>query len=221
VHARAACKEQDQNKENDYAYAADGVKAPILAVAPDGKTSHSRYDHSDREYEHEDHVLPSSLTVVGSGLAAPVWADSATRGSAISRFTLASTAWYDNFLVLLRDISGLSHSRKSIAVLFSTVLARQIATGPCLRFAFVHERANSLEHPAWGGGAVARDLTGEDEERSKPAPLKPKGAAPTSCMNGQAMLSFRRFHSGFVYLCRIEQQSRDDDGRIGHAQNQR
>src|ERR1700687_4195573 len=55
VQTPVASKEQHQNKQYDHTYAADGVKAPTPAVVPNGKTPHSRYDHSYREHEHEHH----------------------------------------------------------------------------------------------------------------------------------------------------------------------
>jgi hypothetical protein len=50
VPTKAAKKEQDQNNQDDGAHA-DGVIAPVLAVWPDGKTPHKRYDKNDRQSE--------------------------------------------------------------------------------------------------------------------------------------------------------------------------
>jgi hypothetical protein len=92
VHAQVASKEQDQNNQYDRAYAADGVIAPVLVMWPNWKTAHKRYDKNYRENKHEHHVLAASLTVPVRCLSASIRADSATRGSAIPSFTLASTA---------------------------------------------------------------------------------------------------------------------------------
>jgi hypothetical protein len=92
AQVQVAGKEQNYNNQYDQAYAADGVKAPVLAVRPNGKTPHKRYDKDYRENEQERHVLAASLTAAARSLLASILADSATRGSAISSFTLASTA---------------------------------------------------------------------------------------------------------------------------------
>jgi hypothetical protein len=92
VHAQVAGKEQNQNNQYGQAYAADGVIAPVLAVSPRWKTPHKRYDKNYRENEQERHDLAASLAAALDCFSDSIWADSATRGSAISLFTLASTA---------------------------------------------------------------------------------------------------------------------------------
>ncbi len=92
-HVQAASKEQNQNKQYDQAYPADGVETPVLGVWPNGKTPDKRHNEDYRENEQERHTLAASLTAAARCLLVSILADSATRGSAISSFTLASTAW--------------------------------------------------------------------------------------------------------------------------------
>jgi hypothetical protein len=92
VHAQAASKEQDQNNQDDCAYASDRIVTPALAVTPYWKTSDKRYDKNYREYEHEHHVVAPALTIAMACFPDSFWVDSATRGSTISFFTLASRA---------------------------------------------------------------------------------------------------------------------------------
>jgi hypothetical protein len=64
AQVQAAGKKQEQNNQDDHAYAADGEIAPVLTVRPSWEASHQRYDKNYRENEYECHVLAAPLTVV-------------------------------------------------------------------------------------------------------------------------------------------------------------
>ena len=90
-------------------YAADGEIDPILAMWPSWKATHERYDKNYREDDNEHNVFATALTIAAHCLSASILADSATRGFAISFFTLASIDWLDCFLALLLDIGRRCH----------------------------------------------------------------------------------------------------------------
>jgi hypothetical protein len=62
----AGPKEKEENQYEE-AYAAQGIKAPLLAMAPNRKTSHEGYDDKYGQNEHQ-HVLGLPLCSTPSGL---------------------------------------------------------------------------------------------------------------------------------------------------------
>jgi hypothetical protein len=105
VRVQVAGKIERQNNHDDEAYA-DWVIAPVLAVRPNWKTPYKRDNNNYRENEQERHDLGPLLTVARFWLPFLARADSATRGCAISFFTLASTLRLDGILALLSDMHG-------------------------------------------------------------------------------------------------------------------
>jgi hypothetical protein len=67
VLLQAAGPEENQDNQNDQAYAADGIKTPLLAMRPNRKTSHKRDKDKYRKNERQ-HVLASPFWPTASGL---------------------------------------------------------------------------------------------------------------------------------------------------------
>ena len=93
MRPKNASEEQHKNNQYDYTYPADGVKAPLLAVPPDWKTSYQRRNYHNGQNEDKHHALVACLTSLVRRISALARADPATRGSTISFFTLNRTDW--------------------------------------------------------------------------------------------------------------------------------